>query len=105
MPVEVGQPLSSARMEITQAQRDVREAILGGFAGHLVSAVLWFRSAAACSWKSFFVGELILVLGGVLVFPLTQIVLRATGHAYALPRGHPMNDVCSRCSGPKVERQ
>jgi hypothetical protein len=79
MPVEVGQPLSSARMEITQAQRDVRETFLGGFAGQLVSAVLWFISAAACSWKSFFLGELILVLGGVLIFPLTQLVLRAMG--------------------------
>jgi hypothetical protein len=91
IPVEVGQPLSSARMEITQAQRDVRETFLGGFAGQLVSAVLWFISAAACSWKSFFLGELILVLGGVLIFPLTQLVLRAMGHAYALPKGHPMN--------------
>jgi hypothetical protein len=78
-------------MEITQAQRDVRETFLGGFAGQLVSAVLWFISAAVCSWKSFFLGGLILVLGGVLIFPLTQLVLRAMGHAHALPKGHPMN--------------
>ena len=36
-------------------------------------------------------GELILVFGGVLIFPLTQLLLRAMGHAYALPKRHPMN--------------
>jgi hypothetical protein len=36
-------------MEITQAQKDVRETFLGGFAGQLVSAVLWGTSAAACT--------------------------------------------------------
>lgn len=36
-------------------------------------------------------GELILVLGGFLIFPLTQLLLRSMGHAYALPKGHPMN--------------
>jgi hypothetical protein len=78
-------------MEITQAQRDVRETFLGGFAGQLVSSLIWFLSAAVCTWKSFLWGELILLLGGCLIFPLTQLLLRAMGHAYALPHGHPMN--------------
>lgn len=78
-------------MEITQAQRDVRQTFIGGFAGQLVSAFLWLISAAACTWKSFHLAEIILVLGGVFIFPLTQLLLRAMGHAYALPKGHPMN--------------
>jgi hypothetical protein len=78
-------------MEIIQAQKDVRETFLGGFAGQLVSAVLWGASAAACTWHSFRLGELVLILGGFLIFPLTQLVLRSMGHAYALPKGHPMN--------------
>ncbi|HTV09521.1 MAG TPA: hypothetical protein VMD97_10800 [Candidatus Aquilonibacter sp.] len=78
-------------MEITQAQRDVRETFLGGFAGQLVSAVLWALSAAACTWRSLHLGELVLVLGGFFIFPITQLVLRGMGHAYALPKGHPMN--------------
>jgi len=36
-------------MEIVNAQRDVRETFMGGFAGQLVSAVLWGASAAACT--------------------------------------------------------
>lgn len=78
-------------MKITQAQYDVRDTFLGGFAGQLVSALLWGVSAAACTWSSLHLGEVILVLGGVLIFPLTQLLLRSMGHAYALPRGHPMN--------------
>jgi len=78
-------------MEISQAQKDVRETFLGGFAGQLVSAVLWGLSAAACTWHSFRLGELVLILGGFLIFPLTQLLLRSMGHAYALPKGHPMN--------------
>ncbi|HUZ95320.1 MAG TPA: hypothetical protein VMU57_10440 [Edaphobacter sp.] len=78
-------------MEITNAQKDVRETFMGGFAGQLVSAVLWCVSAVACTWHSLRLGEWILILGGFLIFPLTQLVLRSMGRAYALPKGHPMN--------------
>jgi hypothetical protein len=78
-------------MEIVNAQRDVRETFMGGFAGQLVSAALWFASGAACTWHSIRLGELVLILGGFFIFPLTQFLLRSMGHAYALPKGHPMN--------------
>jgi hypothetical protein len=78
-------------MEITQAQKDVRDTFLGGFAGQLVSALLWGTSAAACTWHSLHLGEIILVLGGFLIFPFTQLLLRILGHVNALPKGHPMN--------------
>jgi hypothetical protein len=80
-----------ACMEIAQAQQDVRETFLGGFAGQLVSSLVWFASAAACTWRSFPAGEVVVLLGGCFIFPLTQLLLRAMGHAYALPKGHPMN--------------
>jgi hypothetical protein len=78
-------------MEIINAQRDVRQTFMGGFAGQLVSSALWCASAAGCTWHSFRLGELILILGGFFIFPLTQLLLRSVGHAYALPKGHPMN--------------
>jgi hypothetical protein len=78
-------------MEITQAQKDVRTTFLGGFAGQFVSAVLWGTSAAACTWYSLYLGGMVLVLGGFLIFPLTQLLLRGMGNTYALPKGHPMN--------------
>ena len=80
-----------ALMDVAQAKRDVRETFLGGFAGQLVSGVLWGISAAACTWHSLKWGEVILLLGGFFIFPVTQLVLRSMGHAYALPKGHPMN--------------
>ena len=77
-------------MEIVNAQKDVRDTFLGGFAGQLVSAVVWGVSAAACTWHSLRLGEWVLILGGFFIFPLTQLLLRSMGHAYALPKGHPM---------------
>jgi hypothetical protein len=74
-------------MGIIQAQKDVRDTFLGGFAGQLVSAMLWGISAAACTWRSLDLGEIILVLGGFLIFPVTQLLLRILGHTYALPKG------------------
>jgi hypothetical protein len=74
-------------MEIAQAQRDVRETFLGGFAGQFVSALVWGASAAACTWHSFQLGELALLLGGVFIFPLTQLMLWSMGHPTRCPRG------------------
>ncbi len=78
-------------MEIAQAQKDVRDTFLGGFAGQLVSAAMWGASAAVCTWHSFHLAEIVLVVGCFFIFPLTQLLLRSMGHAYALPKGHPMN--------------
>lgn len=78
-------------MQINDAQKDVRETFMGGFAGQLVSSVIWCASAAACTWHSLRLGEWVLILGGFFIFPLTQLLLRSMGHAYALPKGHPMN--------------
>jgi hypothetical protein len=78
-------------MEIAQAQEDVRETFLGGFAGQFVSGTVWLLSSVACTWHSFRLGESIAIFGGFLIFPLTQLLLRSMGHAYALPKGHPMN--------------
>jgi hypothetical protein len=78
-------------MEIINAQKDVRETFMGGFAGQLVSAVVWSASGAACTFHSLRLGELVLIFGGFFIFPLTQLLLRSIGHAYALPKGHPMN--------------
>ena len=78
-------------MEIAQAQKDVRETFLGGFVGQLVAAVLWGISAATSTSYSLYMGEVVLLLGGFFIFPLTQLALRSMGHAYSLPKGHPMN--------------
>jgi hypothetical protein len=79
-------------MDIAQAQREVRTTYLGGFAGQLVSGLIWFLSAAAYTWLSFKTGALVLVIGGFFIFPLTQLLLRAMGRPFSLP-GHPLNSL------------
>jgi hypothetical protein len=78
-------------VEIAQAQRDVRMTFIGGFAGQLVSALIWLVSAALATWRSPTSGMMLLVVAGFFIFPLTQLTLRVMGKAGALPKGHPMN--------------
>jgi hypothetical protein len=78
-------------MEISTAQHDVRSAYLGGFAGQLVSGILWSISAALCTFGSFRSAVLFLVFSGFFIFPLTLLVLRLSGRSVSLPSGHPMN--------------
>ena len=78
-------------MDIRQAQRDVRTVYLGGFAGSLVSAALWLASAAIATLGATNLAILVLVVGGVAIFPLTQLTLRLMGGPWSLPRAHPMN--------------
>ncbi len=78
-------------MEITAAQRDVRRIFLGGFAGQLVSSLVWFASAAAAVLSSSTAAILVLFVGGACIFPLTQLVLRLMKRRGSLPSGHPMN--------------
>ena len=78
-------------MEIAAAQRDVQSVFLRGFPGQLVSSGVWFVSAAAATWYSHRAAVLLLVVGGVFIFPLTQLFLRLMGRPASLPKGHPMN--------------
>lgn len=83
--------LESCDMHIEDAQRDVRTVFLGGFAGQLVSSTVWFASAACMTWHSFRSGVLVLVVGGVFIFPMTMLALRLMGRPSGLPPQHPMN--------------
>lgn len=78
-------------LTIEQAQRDVRTTFAGGFAGQLVSGLLWLLSAALGTWSSPRAAIVALVVGGMFIFPLTQLTLRAMGGPAGLPQGHPMN--------------
>ena len=78
-------------MDVREAQADVRSAYRGGFAGPLVSALIWFLAAAAYQWASPGVGTAILFLGGMLIFPLSALVLKILGSPSSLPKGHPSN--------------
>jgi hypothetical protein len=77
-------------MQIDHAQRDVRLVYVGGFFGQLVSGVLWLIAAAVGTFSSPTAAIAILLLGGILIFPLTTVCLRLAGRPASLPAGHPM---------------
>ncbi|MBB5642825.1 DUF7010 family protein [Cryobacterium roopkundense] len=76
-------------MEFLQAQADVRRIYHAGFAGPLVSAVVWAGASAVFTWGSVAVGMAALFLGGMLIFPLGTLVLKIMGGPTGLPKGHP----------------
>ena len=78
-------------MNISDAQRDVRSVFIGGFAGQLVSGLIWLLSAALATWQSPKSAIITLLVGGFFIFPLTQLLLRLMGGPASLPKGHPMN--------------
>ncbi|HEY6384961.1 MAG TPA: hypothetical protein VIX91_04690 [Candidatus Acidoferrum sp.] len=78
-------------MNISDAQRDVRNVFLGGLPGQLVSSLVWLVSAVLATWQSPNSAIIALVAGGFFIFPLTQLLLRLMGRPASLPTGHPMN--------------
>jgi len=62
-----------------EAQREMRSAFLGGFAGQLISGVIWLAAAALGTWLSPLAGMLTLFFGSMGIFPLTQGLIRLLG--------------------------
>lgn len=81
----------SRSLSVADAQHEVRSVFMGGSVGQAVSGTLWIVSAAAASWGSVRAGILLLVLGGIFIFPLTQGVLRVLGRPASLNPENPLN--------------
>jgi hypothetical protein len=77
-------------MLISDAQREVRTVYLGGSVGQLVSALIWFASAAIGTFLDRKTGFWALAVGGAAIFPLTQALLRMTGRRAVLARENPL---------------
>jgi len=76
-------------MQVKEAQADVRRIYRGGFAGPLVSALIWSAAAAVYQWGSSATAMVVLFFGGMLIFPLSTLVLKIAGGPASLPKGHP----------------
>jgi hypothetical protein len=81
------------KMDVKEAQREIRSVYMGGFAGQLVSSVVWLLTAAAATWIAPTVGIYVLVIGGFFIFILTQLLLRAMGQRTSLTVQNPMNQL------------
>lgn len=78
-------------MDVADAQHEVRHTFRGGFAGQLVSGILWLASAALGTWVSPRAAITLLVVGGFFIFPLTRLVLRGMGGPSSLGSANPLN--------------
>ncbi|MCY7288345.1 MAG: hypothetical protein LH624_08875 [Cryobacterium sp.] len=76
-------------MDVRHAQADVRRVYRGGFAGPLVSTIVWSTANSVFLWVSPTAGMSTLFVGGMFIFPLSTLVLKLMGGAVALPKGHP----------------
>ena len=66
-------------MNIHESQREMRSAFLGGFAGQMVSGLIWLVAAALGTWLSPKIGMAALFFGSMGIFPLTQLIVRLMG--------------------------
>lgn len=80
-------------MHIPDAQREMRQAYLGGFAGQTVSGVLWLAAAALGTWGSPRQAILLLVVGGIFIFPLTVLLLRLMGRPPRVGAGNTLPEL------------
>ncbi|WP_374711132.1 hypothetical protein [Roseiflexus sp.] len=58
----------------------MRSAFLGGFAGQLVSGLIWLTAAGFATWRPQRGGMAVLFFGSMEIFPLTQLLVRLMGH-------------------------
>lgn len=79
-------------MDVQDAQSEVRSAYIGGFWGQLVSSVIWLVSAALGTWVSSKASIVAVVVGGFLIFPLTQLMLRLSGRG-SLSKENPFSSL------------
>ncbi len=80
-------------MTIDDAQAEVRAAFMNGSVGQFVSGAIWLVSAALSTFIGQPQGILALVLGGMLIFPLTQLTLKLMGKRGALSRENPLGSM------------
>ena len=77
-------------MTVAEAQREVRDVYLHGAVGQLVSGMIWLTSAALGTWVGTKQAILALVVGGMFIFPLTQLALRLAGRPFSLGAANPL---------------
>lgn len=80
-------------MTILEAQQDVRRVYRNGVPGSVISALPWLASAACATWVNERTAILVLVFGGMLIFPTLLAVLKLLGGPAGLPKGHPMDQL------------
>jgi hypothetical protein len=80
-------------VRIEDAQWEMRTWYVGGFYGQLVSGLLWLVSASLAKWDGPRAAIITLVLGGFFIFPVTEMLLRATGERTSLSASNSLREL------------
>jgi hypothetical protein len=80
-------------VDVASAQKEMRAVYLNAAPGQAVSALLWLVSAALGTWVSVRAGIVALVIGGMFIFPLTQLVLAALGRPTSVGKDNPLREL------------
>ena len=80
-------------MEVADAQREMREVYLNAAPGQGVSAAVWLASAACATWLSVRAAVITLVVGGMFIFPLTQLILVGMGRRPSVSKANPLREL------------
>jgi hypothetical protein len=80
-------------MFIKEAQREMRSAFLGGFVGQLIAGIIWALSAAVSTWVTPRLGMAVLFFVSMLLFPLTQVILKLIGRPATLSKENTLNQL------------
>ena len=83
-------------MTVNEAQREMRSVFQGGYIGQAVSGILWLISAALGTWVSTRLGIMSLFIGGMLIYPLTQLTLKLAGRPASLSSGNPLQQLAQQ---------
>jgi hypothetical protein len=66
---------------LSNEQKEMRSAFLGGFAGQFISGLIWLAAAGVSVLTSQHYGMVFLFFGCMGIFPLTQLTLRMMGRS------------------------
>ncbi len=80
-------------MDIKDAQREMRSAFLGGFAGQLLAGLIWAGAAALGTWSRPRSAMLFLFLCSMVLFPMTTVLLRLIGRPARLSPGNTLGQL------------
>ena len=75
-------------MNTMESQREMRTVFLGGFAGQLISGLIWLVASAVSVWSRPRTGMIVLFVGSMFIFPLTQGLLRLMGRPAQVSAGN-----------------
>jgi hypothetical protein len=78
-------------MDVAAAQQEVRSVYVNGAVGQAVSGAIWLVSAGLGTVVSVQTGILSLAVGGVFIFPLTQLALRIGRRPTSLSSENPLD--------------